>query len=148
MRSQAPKNQIQESGLLLPRRATLLSNWHRTGKAIAIKKRLVQLQPTPPSVPPESNPPVGSEPEPVFPTSAPDSTGIQVEKIVVTGNTILEAQINSIVQPLEGKTVTLEKLQKTTDEITQLYLNQGFLTSRAVLAGKVSAHWSDRHRGH
>ena len=97
---------------------------------------LVQLQPIPPSVPPESNPPVESEPEPVFPTSAPDSTGIQVEKIVVTGNTIFDAQINSIVQPLEGQTVTAEKLQKAADQITELYLNQGFLTSRAVLDQK------------
>ena len=96
----------------------------------------MQSQPIPPSVTPESNPPVGSEPEPVFPTSAPDSTGIQVEKIVVTGNTIFEAQINSIIQPLEGQTVTLEKLQEAADQITQLYLNQGFLTSRAVLDEK------------
>ena len=100
------------------------------------QESLVQLQPIPPPVPPESNPPVESEPEPVFPTLAPDSTGIQVEKIVVTGNTIFEAQINSIIQPLEGQTVTLEKLQEAADQITELYLNQGFLTSRAVLDQK------------
>ena len=100
------------------------------------QERFGQSQPIPPSVPPESNPPGGSEPEPVSPTSAPGSTGIQVEKIVVTGNTIFEAQINSIIQPLEGQTVTLEKLQEAADQITQLYLNQGFLTSRAVLDEK------------
>ncbi|MGK7872543.1 MAG: ShlB/FhaC/HecB family hemolysin secretion/activation protein [Xenococcaceae cyanobacterium] len=74
-----------------------------------------------------------SELTPAPPTSAPYSTTILVEKIEVIGNTVLEGEINGITQPLEGETVTREKLQEVVDTITQLYLNQGFLTSRAVL---------------
>jgi hemolysin activation/secretion protein len=37
------------------------------------------------------------------------------------------------VQPAEGKSLTLEQLREVADKITQLYLDQGYITSRAIL---------------
>ncbi len=57
-----------------------------------------------------------------------------VSKIVVTGNTTIpEADITAITQKLEGTTVTLSQLQGAADEITQLYLDRGYITSRAIV---------------
>ena len=93
----------------------------------------------------------------------PNRQTIQVEKIEVTGSTVfgregetitLEELIEKIksrtvtsenpikileeqIEEIKGRTVTSEKLKSVaiiiTDAITQLYLNEGFLTSRAVL---------------
>jgi hemolysin activation/secretion protein len=41
------------------------------------------------------------------------------------------------VQPYEGRTLTLEQLREVADKITQLYLDQGYITSRAILANQV-----------
>jgi hemolysin activation/secretion protein len=41
--------------------------------------------------------------------------------------------LNPIVQPFEGRALTLEQLREVADAITQLYLNQGYITSRAIL---------------
>ncbi|MEO0849308.1 MAG: POTRA domain-containing protein [Cyanobacteria bacterium J06648_1] len=42
-------------------------------------------------------------------------------------------QINKIIQPLSGKTVTLAELKSAIDDITQVYLERGYITSRALL---------------
>lgn len=42
-------------------------------------------------------------------------------------------EIKSITQSLSGQTVPLSKLQEVANQITQLYLNRGYITSRAVL---------------
>ncbi|MEL6502121.1 MAG: POTRA domain-containing protein, partial [Cyanobacteria bacterium J06623_1] len=50
------------------------------------------------------------------------------------GDTILRPQqINKIIQPLSGKTVTLAELKSAIDDITQVYLERGYITSRALL---------------
>ncbi|MFP4574724.1 MAG: ShlB/FhaC/HecB family hemolysin secretion/activation protein [Coleofasciculus sp.] len=59
---------------------------------------------------------------------------IQVQEINVTGSTIFgEAEFNPIIEPVAGNTVTLEELRSVADAISQLYLEQGYITSRAVL---------------
>ncbi len=96
-------------------------------------KPSVEPPPTPAPVPSESNPSVQPPPNPASPT-APASPTIQVQKIQVTGSTVFgPEQLNPIVQPFEGRALTLEQLREVADAITQLYLNQGYITSRAIL---------------
>lgn len=97
------------------------------------------LQPRPPLTPvptqPNTEPSVQPSPTPT-PTSpeAPSDRTLQVKKINVTGSTIFDAEeLNPIVQPYEGRTLTLEELREVADKITQLYLDRGYITSRAVL---------------
>lgn len=68
----------------------------------------------------------------------PESTFVQnpveVSQIQVKGSTLLsDAEINQIVQPFEGRSITLAELRTITDAITQLYLEQGYVTARALL---------------
>ncbi|WP_414579173.1 ShlB/FhaC/HecB family hemolysin secretion/activation protein [Anabaena sp. CCY 9402-a] len=96
------------------------------------QERFPQPQPTPTPLPPTS-PNLQTTPTPET-SPTPTSGNIQVEKIQVTGSSIFDAEtFNSITKPIEGSTVTLDELTKVADSITQLYLNQGYITSRAVL---------------
>ncbi len=78
---------------------------------------------------------------PPSPTISPSSSEtIAVEQIEVIGSTILDQdELNPILQPLEGRTVTLEELRGVADAISQLYLDRGFITSRAVLVEPISS---------
>ncbi|MEG4073859.1 ShlB/FhaC/HecB family hemolysin secretion/activation protein [Microcoleus sp. Pol14C2] len=88
-----------------------------------------QPSPEPPQVPPTVAPP---SPSPV-PSTLPN-TPIEVQKIQVVGSTILsQDEINALVNPLEGRSTTLEQLKQIADKITEIYLNRGYITSRAVL---------------
>ncbi len=99
------------------------------------------LQPVPEPLPPQ--PP---ESQPVIPTSTPEPSTtspeieqlevkIPVRKIEVIGSTVFSPkEFKPITQPLEGRSVTLEELRGVTKAITQLYLDSGYITSRAVLA--------------
>lgn len=93
------------------------------------------LQPAPqPSAEPNQVPPTVA-PEPPSPVPQPlPNTVIQVQKIQVVGSTILsQDEINALVNPLEGRSATLEQLKQIADKITEIYLNRGYITSRAVL---------------
>lgn len=101
------------------------------------RDRLLQPAPVPTPLPPEPT-------EPVLPTPAPNPTpepvpvepsiSFPVTRIEVSGSTILTlADLEPITKPLEGRSVTLEELRQAADAITQLYLDRGFITSRAVL---------------
>ena len=93
------------------------------------------LQPAPqPSAEPNQVPPTVA-PQPPSPVPQPlPNTVIQVQKIQVVGSTILsQDEINALVKPLEGRSVTLEQLKQIADKITEIYLNRGYITSRAVL---------------
>lgn len=85
--------------------------------------------PEPPPAPPQIQPP---SPQPL-PQPLPSDL-IQVQKIQVVGSTILNAdEIKALVNPLEGRSATLEQLKQVADKITEIYLNRGYITSRAVL---------------
>jgi hemolysin activation/secretion protein len=94
------------------------------------------LEPQPPLQPP-------SNPEQTPPNSAPgnqsaptpsDSPTVLVQKIEVIGSTVFDPeQINPIVQPYEGRSLSVEQLREVADAITQLYLERGYITSRAIL---------------
>ncbi|MEG3924578.1 MULTISPECIES: ShlB/FhaC/HecB family hemolysin secretion/activation protein [unclassified Microcoleus] len=88
-----------------------------------------QPSPEPPQVPPTVAPPSRSPVPPTLP-----NTPIEVQKIQVVGSTILsQDEINALVNPLEGRSTTLEQLKQIADKITEIYLNRGYITSRAVL---------------
>ncbi|HLO89053.1 MAG TPA: ShlB/FhaC/HecB family hemolysin secretion/activation protein [Nostocaceae cyanobacterium] len=92
-------------------------------------------QPTPTLEPlrPEQERPLQSIPTPEN-SGTPATATVQVQKIQVIGSTVFsQEEFNSITQPVEGRAVTLEELQKVADQITQLYLNKGYITSRAIL---------------
>ncbi len=87
-----------------------------------------------PSVLPEDEAP-DTTPEPEL-EGDPDEPAVRfpIDSIEVIGSTILtEADLAPIIEPLAGQQVTIQDLQSAADQITQLYLNEGYLTSRAIL---------------
>lgn len=98
------------------------------------------LQPAPLPVPlPAQDSPLQLPPAP--PNAAPESdTLIPVQQIQVVGSTVFsDADFAPLVQPFEGRSLTLEELRGVADQITQLYLDRGYITSRAVLVDQVIA---------
>ncbi len=95
--------------------------------------RFTQPQPQPPQ--PETPPQPDFEPQPPPPSQLPiDNTPIPVEQVEVVGSSILTpAEIEEIVRPLEGRSATLLELQAAADRITEIYLEQGYITSRAIV---------------
>lgn len=68
------------------------------------------------------------------PTPAPSSIQFAIRKVEVVGVTVFKpAELQRITQTVEGRSVTLTELQEVADEITQLYLDRGYITSRAVV---------------
>lgn len=57
-----------------------------------------------------------------------------VQDIILENNTIFsEEDLKEIIEPLKGKEVTFEELDSAANEITNLYLNRGYILSRAFL---------------
>jgi hemolysin activation/secretion protein len=97
------------------------------------KDRFPQPLPAPVPLPAEQPSIQPSAPTPT-PSTTPDSTQIPVQKIEVVGNTLLKpTDIQKITQSIEGKSVTLSQLQELADSITQLYLDRGYINSRAIV---------------
>jgi hemolysin activation/secretion protein len=94
--------------------------------------RFIQPAPLIPPTTPDPQTPILETPTPT-PTQPAPPIRILVQKVEVTGNTILTNEINAVIQPLTGKEVTIEELGKVADAITQLYVERGYITSRAVL---------------
>ena len=97
------------------------------------RDRFLQPAPQPSPEPPQAPPKI--EPQPPSPVPSPMPSGeIQIQKIQVIGSTILSPdEIKALVNPLEGRLATLEQLKQVADKITEIYLNRGYITSRAVL---------------
>lgn len=74
--------------------------------------------------------------EPTQPPQTPPSVTparIYVKKIQVVDSTVFtEQQLNQVVQPFEGRELTQEEIVKAADAITQLYLNNNYINSRAI----------------
>ncbi|MBI4784543.1 MAG: BamA/TamA family outer membrane protein [Oscillatoriophycideae cyanobacterium NC_groundwater_1537_Pr4_S-0.65um_50_18] len=92
----------------------------------------LQPVPLPLPLPNEAAPPIAPEP---LPNAAPaPSVQIPIRQIQVIGSTIFsDRDFASLIAPYEGRSVTLEELRQLADALTQLYLDQGYLTSRAIL---------------
>jgi hemolysin activation/secretion protein len=101
------------------------------------RDRLIQPLPIPMPLPPaQTQPTIPSVPAPVPSPSVPTQPEPQllVKTIEVVGSTVLSPKDwNPIIQPLQGRSVSLTELQQAADSITQLYLDRGYITSRAIL---------------
>ena len=90
--------------------------------------------PTPPSDSAPESPGVTPPPLPTPTPSPPAGPTIPVQAINVVGSTVFDQDdLAPILDPLEEREVALTELQQAADAITQLYLNEGYLTSRAIL---------------
>ncbi|ERT05620.1 surface antigen family protein [Lyngbya aestuarii BL J] len=70
--------------------------------------------------------------ESIEPEPEPEPIKIFVRQIEVTGSTVFDAEdFDPIVKSFEGRELTLEELRQVADEITQLYINRGYITSIA-----------------
>ncbi len=94
----------------------------------------MKLRPTGRTAPVLPLPPEPSPPAPTPPESTQPGPSVLIRDIQVLGSTVFsDDRLNAITQPYEGQQLTLEDLQKVADAITQLYLNDGYITSRAIL---------------
>ncbi|WP_245915912.1 ShlB/FhaC/HecB family hemolysin secretion/activation protein [Merismopedia glauca] len=108
-------------------------------EASPTEDRFLQPIPTPSPLPTETPVLPTPTPEPSTPPAA--DTNIQVQKVEIKGSSIFtEADFKPITQKVEGQTVSLDQLTEVANQITQLYLNRGFLTSRALIAPQAIAN--------
>lgn len=94
----------------------------------------------------EPLPPKPQEPEQILPTPEEkpqtpppeeneSGVTIPVSKIEVLGSTVFGAQeLDPIIKPLEGRSVTFKELEGVAQAITKMYVERGYITSRAVLS--------------
>lgn len=90
--------------------------------------------PSPLTSPPDSSPqlsPASPVPECVSPTA--ESDRFFVKNIQVLGSTVLQTEIQALIEPLENRELTFETLLCLRSKITELYLNQGYSNSGAFL---------------
>lgn len=63
-----------------------------------------------------------------------DTKGVYVSSVEVAPSEILtKEEINKVVQPIVGRNVFIEDIQKVIDNINNLYAEKGFVTARAFL---------------
>jgi len=76
----------------------------------------------------EETEPVEEEGDPYIPVEQ-----ALIQEIRVLGSTVFtSAEIDEIVNPYEGQELTTDQLKELVNAVTQLYLNEGYYTSRAV----------------
>ncbi|MBD2340993.1 ShlB/FhaC/HecB family hemolysin secretion/activation protein [Calothrix sp. FACHB-156] len=96
--------------------------------------RFPQSLPTPQPLPPSDTAPLIPAPPTPTPPSEESAVSIFIRKIEVAGNTILnQNEIAAIIKPFEGRSATLKDLREVVNGITQLYIQRGYITSRAIL---------------
>jgi hemolysin activation/secretion protein len=89
-----------------------------------------------PEIPPGSPPvPQLQTPNPAPTLQVPERPDIRfrVVQIEVLGNTVLQEEINQLIQPFAGQAVTFDQLIELRSQITQLYIDNGYITSGAFL---------------
>lgn len=99
--------------------------------------------PEPQPLPPEDPLPTIPEPTTPPPTQMPTNNGdrsLQVSSVTVLGSTVFsEADFAPIIGELVGTSASESQLTQVADRITELYLESGYITSRAVLVGASAA---------
>ncbi|MDG2992089.1 ShlB/FhaC/HecB family hemolysin secretion/activation protein [Candidatus Synechococcus calcipolaris G9] len=87
----------------------------------------------PPPLRPDDEAPLAPPPPPPQPLE-PTGITLNVNEIIVEGSTVFgPTEFDPIIAPLEGRAVDLEDLQQAADDITKLYLDNGYFSSRAEL---------------
>ncbi|MBD2495354.1 ShlB/FhaC/HecB family hemolysin secretion/activation protein [Nostoc sp. FACHB-280] len=66
-------------------------------------------------------------------TTFPDSDSFLVNNIEVVGATVLKNEIAKLIQPFQNRQVTFANLLKLRSDITELYIQNGYITSGAFL---------------
>lgn len=61
------------------------------------------------------------------------SPEVYIKRVEVKGNSILNNEINTIIEPYKNQNINGETLKKIADDITQIYLNKGYITTRAIV---------------
>ncbi|MGL5794483.1 MAG: ShlB/FhaC/HecB family hemolysin secretion/activation protein [Waterburya sp.] len=90
---------------------------------------------SPRPLPPSSNPLDDSLKTPPTPESVWDIPGkIVVKKFTFAGNTVFsQAELNKAIAKFRGKPISFAQLVQAANEITQLYVNNGYITSGAYI---------------
>ncbi|MEO1589696.1 MAG: ShlB/FhaC/HecB family hemolysin secretion/activation protein [Cyanobacteria bacterium J06632_22] len=141
--SQASDLSVSPSAQVLDLPSPTFSPVTATPRPLSEAAQLAQVgPPEPPELPPISPDtpivpqPPSAPPEPVAPP-AEDSPRVDVVDIQVVGSTVFNAaDFAPVLAEFEGRALTLEDLRRAADAVTQLYLNNGYITSRAVLANQ------------
>ncbi|MBD0334404.1 MAG: ShlB/FhaC/HecB family hemolysin secretion/activation protein [Cyanobacteria bacterium Co-bin13] len=132
--------------------ANSLSGQIADSKALWHPTYLSQVDPGQDRFPPASQPlePLSPEeealpqpqtaPEPQAAPGSPDDQQCRASKVQVEGSTVFsDEELAQVISPFESRScLTLVDLREATNAITQLYLNAGYITSRAVLIEPVS----------
>ncbi len=80
------------------------------------------------------NGPVVQSQEPPQLSQEEASSQVLIQRIEIRGSSRFSAEeLWAIAAPYEGQELSLQDLQRLADELTQLYLNQDYLTSRAIV---------------
>ena len=122
--------------VVFPNRSVAILNQNDISIEIA-QQRQPPLQPEIEPLPrqePRREPvtPTPNSPELIPDTPASPET-VYINRIEVLGSTVFNTEeFDPIVKPLQGRSVTLQELRQAAQSITQLYLNEGYLTSRAL----------------
>ncbi len=96
--------------------------------------RFPDTEPLTPLPPADTTEPL---PDTSLPLTAPPTADVsfRVTDIQVVGSSLFDAAtLDEIVAPYENRQTTLAELQQLADAITQRYLNEGYITSRAVVS--------------
>lgn len=123
-----PQNQPQNQPLIQQSNQYLSQNTP-AGEQTTPETEITPLPETAPVLPPTN------EPTPP-PTPTPPSNGeVLVNEIQVVGSSVFgDREFAPITNTYEGQTLGLSGLRQIADDITQLYLESGYITSRAILS--------------
>ncbi len=97
------------------------------------------IQPSLQPLPRQETEPILSEPEPepeLIDTPIPNQqqVKISIREVKIIGNTVFDLEeLNPIIQSVTARSVTLNELLAAANDITKLYQDKGYLTSRAFL---------------
>lgn len=112
----------------------------------AVEKTIPQPTPSPTApveTPPLTVPILQSAPSEKLPDiTVPPSEKFFVKTIDVEGYTVLHEEISKMKSELENKEVTFEQLLKLRSDITQLYIDNGYISSGAFLPN--NQHFTNR----
>lgn len=99
--------------------------------ADSLPEPLPEPEPTPDPVLPETEPVTPPDSVDPIPEAGPT---VDVQGFEVSGSTVFdESDFDAVLAPFVGQSLGIEQLRQAADSITQLYLNEGYITSRAVL---------------
>lgn len=105
------------------------------GAADAIEQTIPQPETPPPPPPPASSPSILPAPElEVAPQEEiPEPTTFWVERVEVLGSTVLQPEIEQLIAQYQKRRLSFNQLIQLRSEITQLYFDNGYITSGAFL---------------